>query len=106
MPLKAVKDKNKGTNTRGNVELELRNIKYFGCYKKGHVVSECPNKNKESSRVIQADSATPTTSTETMAGDPWIRVLTATKEDDVDDNAVKLVGPTFKVDVEVEGVKT
>ena len=42
-----------------------------------------------------------------MAPDPWIRVLTATKEDNVaDDKVIKLVGPTFKVDVEVEGVKT
>ena len=99
-----VKEKNRGTNTRGNVELDLRNIKCFGCHKKCHVVSQCLNKNKESSRVIQADSATPTTSTVTMSADPWIRVLTAMKEDDVDDNAVKLLRPTFKVDVEVEGV--
>ena len=47
-----------------------------------------------------------TVSTGMMAAVPWIRVLTATKEDDVDDNAVKLVSPTFKVDVEVAGVKT
>ena len=78
MALKAVKDKNRGRNTRGNVELELRNIKCFGCHKKGHVVSKCPDKNKESSRVIHANNAIPTTSTETMAADPWITVLKAT----------------------------
>ena len=37
-----------------------------------------------------------------MTADPWIRVLTPMKEDDVDDNAFKLVGSTFKVDVEVK----
>ena len=108
VPPKAVKDKNRGTNTRGNPELELRNVKCFGCHKKGHVVSECPDKkNRDSSRVIQADQDIPTITTETVAPDPWIRVLTATKEDNVaDDKVIKLVGPTFKVDVEVEGVKT
>ena len=108
VPPKAVKDKNRGTNTRGNPELELRNVKCFGCHKKGHVVSECPDKkNRDSSRVIQADQDIPTITTETVTPDPWIRVLTATKEDNVaDDKVIKLVGPTFKVDVEVEGVKT
>ena len=33
MPPKADKDKNRGTNTRGNVEQQLRNIKCFGCHK-------------------------------------------------------------------------
>ena len=58
---------------------------------------ECPDrKNKESTRVIQVDSATPTLSAGTMAADPWIIVLTAMKEDDVDNNRVKLVGPKFE----------
>ena len=56
VPPKAVKDKNRGTNARGNPELELRNVKCFGCHKRGHFVSEClDKKNSKSSRVIQAD---------------------------------------------------
>ena len=67
----------------------------FGCHKKGHVVSECPDKNKESSRVIQAESTTHSTSTETAATDLWIQVLIVLKEDDPEDNhSAKLVGPT------------
>ena len=39
--------------------------------------------------------------------DPWIRVLTVSKEDNTMGNqSARLVEPTFKVDVEVEGVKT
>ena len=84
---------NRGASATGNAELELRNIQSFGCHKKGHVISACPEKrNKESSRVIQTDCAAPAISTGAMATDPWIRVLTVTKGDDpVDDNAVRLV---------------
>ena len=57
--------------------------------------------------MIQAGVATHLLNQEVAAIDPWIRVLTASKEDDtIDDRSAKLVGPTFKVDVEVEGVKT
>ena len=56
--------------------------------------------------MIQAEYTTYLTGAEVTATDPWIRVLTASKEDDAgDDQSAKLVGPTFKVDVEVEGVK-
>ena len=53
-------------------------------------------RTRSPSRAIHVDSAPPTLSAGTMAADPWIRVLTAMKEDDVDNNAVKLVGPKFE----------
>ena len=58
--------------------------------------------------MIHAEGATGPPNTEEGATDPWIRVLTAPPEevDTVDDHSAKLVGPTFKVDVEIEGVKT
>ena len=53
--------------------------------------------------MIQAEGTTSATSVETVAADPWIQVLTATNRDDtMEDNAVRLVGPTYKVDIEVE----
>ena len=56
--------------------------------------------------MIQAEGTGGPTGTEGTATDPWIRVLTATKEDDTgEDHSVKLVGSTFKVDVAVERVK-
>ena len=37
-------------------ELGLKSVKCFGCHKKGHVVSEFPDKkNKESARMIHAE---------------------------------------------------
>ena len=72
------------------------------------MVGKCPDKkNKESARMIHAEGATHPPNTEEAITDPWIRVLTASKETDAEnDHLAKLVGPAFKVDVEVEGVKT
>ena len=104
----ADKSNDRQTSSGGTRELGLKSVKCFGCHKKGHVVSECPDRKKvETARVIQADVETHLPNQEVAAIDPWIRVLTASKEDDIiDDHSAKLVGPTFKVDVEVEGVKT
>ena len=68
----------------------------FGCHKKGHVISECPDKkNKKLLRVIQAKYTIHSTSTDRTATDPCIRVLITTKEDDAEDNYLaKLVEPT------------
>ena len=102
------KGNNRQTSTGGTGELGLKSVKCFGCRKKGHVVSECPDRKKsESARMIQADVETLLPDLQVADIDPWIRVLTASKEDDTMDNrSARLVGPTFKVDVEVEGVKT
>ena len=55
----------------------------FGCHKKGHVISEYPDKkNKKLLRVIQAKYTILSTGTDKTATDPWIRVLITTKEDD------------------------
>lgn len=65
------RDTNRQTNTGGNGELELKNVKCFGCHKKGHVVSECPDKKKrESARMIHANGATCLPNTEETATDP------------------------------------
>lgn len=102
------KDTSRQPSTGGNAELGMKSVKCFGCHRRGHVVSECPDKkNKESAQMIHAEGATHLPNTEEAITDPWIRILTASKETDTeDDHSAKLVGPTFKVDVEVEGVKT
>ena len=70
------KEMSRQASTRGNEKLELKNVKCFGCHKKGHVVSECPDKKKtESSRLIQTESTTHSISTNATAIDLWIRVL-------------------------------
>ena len=130
-------NKDKAAVAKAGAELELKNVKCFGCHQKGHVISDCPEKKlKKPSRVIQADQASATTSpgpkdaADTRDADPWeqspqvdttaesvkqseelkeswMRVLTAdTGEEPEDSQSAKLVGPTFKVEVDVEGVKT
>ena len=55
--------------------------------------------------MIHAEGAIRLPNTEEAITDPWIRVLTTSKETDTkDDHSAKLEA-TFKVDVEVEGVK-
>ena len=116
---------------KGSSEMELKNVKCFGCHQKGHVISDCPErKAKKPSRVIQTEQ-TIVSSAETSGVDlwnqpvvssqtelpnsqetsgpqePWMCVLTASTEDDSGDGqSAKLVGPTFKVSVDIEGVKT
>jgi len=29
---------------KGGLEMEVKNVKCFGCHQKGHVVSDCPDK--------------------------------------------------------------
>ena len=102
------KAKNRENVTRGTEsEMELKNVKCFGCRKKGHMVSNCPEKKKESTRMIQANIPTSTSNNTAMTTDPWIRVLSAIDNSDANkDQGVPLVGPAYKVNVVIEGVKT
>ena len=120
--------------TKAGAELELKNVKCFGCHQKGHVLNDCPE--KKAARVIQTDQALAVTSSESTEAaehrdanpwellsltektdsevntseesqESWMRVLTTEAEDNSGDGqSAKLVWPTFKVDVQIEGVKT
>ena len=71
------KDTSRQPSTGGNAELGMKSVKCFGCHRRGHVVSECPDKkNKESARMIHAEGATHLPNTEEAITDPWIRILT------------------------------
>ena len=70
------KGNNRKTSTGGIEELGLKSVKCFGCCKKGHVVSGCPDRIKiESARMIQADVETHLPDLQVADIDPWIRVL-------------------------------
>ena len=81
-------------NQRGSVEMQLKNIKCFKCQQKGHVVKDCPQAGNATS-VIVADKET---GSEEQC---WIRVGVLTAEP-----AVSTTGPTYKVDVIVEEIKS
>ena len=88
--------------------MELKNVKCFGCHKKGHIASNCPERKKkrEPSRMIQANIPT-STSNNTGLEDPWIGILSANNNSDANkDQGVPFVGPAYKVHVVIEGVKT
>ena len=75
------KGNNRQTSTGSTRELGLKSVKYIGCRKKGHVVSECPDRKKiESARMIQADVKSHLPDLQVADIDPWIRVLTVSKE--------------------------
>ena len=42
----ADKSNDRQTSTGGTRELGLKSVKCFGCHKKGHVVSECPDRKR------------------------------------------------------------
>ena len=86
-------------NQRGSVEMQLKNVKCFKCQQKGHVAKDCPQAGN-ATRVIVADKET---GSEEQC---WIRVGVLTAEPDSEQTAVSTTGPTYKVDVIVEGLKS
>ena len=86
-------------NQRGSVEMQLKNVKCFKCQHKGHVAKDFPQAGN-ATRVIGADKET---ESEEQC---WIRVGVLTAEPDSEQTAVSTTGPTYKVDVIVEGLKS
>ena len=81
--------------------MEFKNMKCYGCHKKGHIISNCPEKKRETSRMIQT-TTTGANNDSLMTSDPWIRILSAADKDEEDtDQGVPLVGPVYNVNIEV-----
>ena len=79
-------------------------MKCFRCHQKGHVAAKCPN-SQASSESTRRITTTAGDETEEM----WIRVgvVTTDKETIAKELPnVDITGPTYKVDVTVEGLKT
>ena len=86
-------------NQRASAEMQLKNIKCFKCHNKGHVAKDCTQAGN-SSRVIQTEK-------DTISDEEcWIRVRVLTAEPNSEQTAVSNTGPTYKVDVVVEGLKS
>ena len=88
----------------GPMEATLKNVKCFKCHRKGHIAGKCPMSlsSGQSTRQI-------TTMDEDETEEMWVRVgvVTTAKETMVDGLPnVSITGPTYKVDVTVEGLKT
>ena len=90
----------KGLDPRGSIEMSLRNVKCYKCSKKSHMAKNCPSNETDgrASRVITTDSVPDTDE------DLWSRMLTS--EDVSHPPRTSVTGPTYKVDIVVEGYKT
>ena len=62
--------------------MEFKNVKCFGCPKKGYIISNCSEKKKETLRMIQT-TTTGATNDSLMTSDLWIRVLSAADKDEM-----------------------
>ena len=88
----------------GPPEATLKNVKCFKCHRKGHIAAKCPKLLSSGQSIRRI-----TTAEEDEAEEMWVRVgvVTTDKEKVVDEvRNVNITGPTYKVDVTVEGLKT
>ena len=90
-----------GTKGQDSSEMSLKNFKCFKCNKKGHLAKNCPSNETggRASRVI-------TTAANAQDSDEelWSRVLIS--EGVSHPPRTSVTGPTYKVDVVVQGFKT
>jgi len=100
------KGKSNRGGTKGTVELELKTVKCYKYHKDGHMAKSCPNAQttKLGNKMIGLESTEP--EEESTVQEAWMRIMTVLGEDLAQNAGAKLSGPTFKVNVEVEGVKT
>ena len=92
------------TPTQGTAEATLRYTKCFNCSQRGHLAKDCtaPKKKSSSRRIIDCQEES------NPVSDPWICSVATTDDtlDATDSTKVSRRGPTYKVKVEVEGVRT
>ena len=82
--------------------MRLKNLKCYKCHKEGHIARLCTE-----SCMISLKGGIDAPSEKSTDPISWIRVLTVSDTTSKDDeNGAKLSGPTYKIDIEVEGVKT
>ena len=99
-------------------EMSSKNIECFTCHKRGHIAKHCPNRGTQARNPVRALS---TATDETVSsninpeGDEqaskmmwkWARVLSTPNPSNQSGSSDPLiVGPTYKVHVSVDGVKT
>ena len=93
--------------------MSSRDFRCFKCHQKGHLAKVCPNTSmpKRSRRVTteraleESKDANPDVTNEVEYEELWARVVSASDQGNSPDRS-PVVGPTYKVDVTIEGVKT
>ena len=95
---------NSATNPQQGAEMSIKAVKCYNCHKKGHLAKDCAEpkpKKIQFTRRIASES-----SNNTPAPDPWLRTVTAESGPPPGKASTAARGPTYKVDITVDGVKT
>ena len=96
-------------------EMSSKGIECFNCHRKGHIAKQCPNGGSKPRTPIRALSTATDESDTTPKSDKttnetmwkWTRVLSTSGSEHQDGSSeFPIVGPTYKVDVTVDGIKT
>lgn len=87
------------------VEMTTKNIKCFNCHEKDHMANSCPKGQIAKNARVVTNQQEKETAKDTSL---WTRVLTMKDTKTVLDSShdAKVVGPTYKINVTVEGIPT
>jgi len=98
---------NKNNSRRTDAEMSIRGIKCFISKQKAHMAKSSPKARKNPARIVVLDSSESTTDAGKQQPvdvdklDPWMRTVTAEKENN--EPAADTRGPSYKVNIVVEG---
>ena len=99
-------------------EMSSREVKCFNCHKKGHIAKHCPNFGTPPRTPVRAMSTATVSANGTAEKEEsekvpneqmwkWTRILSTVDSKDQNlSSTFPIVGPTYKVDVTVDGIKT
>jgi len=108
-PYRSIESTPKGKtprDNRSNVEMTTKNITCFNCHEKGHIASACPRRQTPKNVHLVKGQQEKEPKEDTSL---WTRVLTLKDTALFPENTThndKIVGPTYKVNITVEGIAT
>ena len=110
-------DEGKGTNSKDSThrksgtvkttlqsEASMQHIKCYKCKLKGHMAKDCPEATQKPGANVIESELTQELSKDSV--DPWMRTVSAGTGSEIEVAEVPTRGPTYKVDMIVDSVKT